>query len=292
MNFQDMILTLQNYWSKQGCIMMQPYDVEKGAGTMNPNTFLRSLGPEPWKVCYVEPSRRPADGRYGENPNRLYQHHQFQVILKPSPDNIQELYLGSLKAIGIDPNEHDIRFVEDNWESTTVGAWGLGWEVWLDGMEITQFTYFQQVGGIECELETGEITYGLERLAMYIQEVDSVYDLKWNDNITYGDVFKQAEYENSVYAFEECDANMLFNLFDTYEKEALKLIERGLVIPSYDYVLKCSHTFNTLDARGAIGVSQRASFIGRVRNMARSVSSLYVKQREEMGYPLLKEGDK
>ena len=226
MNFQDMILTLQNYWSKQGCIMMQPYDVEKGAGTMNPNTFLRSLGPEPWKVCYVEPSRRPADGRYGENPNRLYQHHQFQVILKPSPDNIQELYLGSLKAIGIDPNEHDIRFVEDNWESTTVGAWGLGWEVWLDGMEITQFTYFQQVGGIECELETGEITYGLERLAMYIQEVDSVYDLKWNDEITYGDVFKHAEYENSMYAFEECDADMLFNLFDIYEKEMVSDIIR------------------------------------------------------------------
>ena len=292
MNFQDMILTLQNYWSKQGCIMMQPYDVEKGAGTMNPNTFLRSLGPEPWKVCYVEPSRRPADGRYGENPNRLYQHHQFQVILKPSPDNIQELYLGSLKAIGIDPNEHDIRFVEDNWESTTVGAWGLGWEVWLDGMEITQFTYFQQVGGIECELETGEITYGLERLAMYIQEVDSVYDLKWNDEITYGDVFKHAEYENSMYAFEECDADMLFNLFDIYEKEGLKLMEKGLVIPAYDYVLKCSHAFNTLDARGAVGVSQRASFIGRVRNMARNVAAVFVKQREEMGFPLLKRGDK
>ena len=292
MNFQDMILTLQNYWSKQGCIMMQPYDVEKGAGTMNPNTFLRSLGPEPWKVCYVEPSRRPADVRYGENPNRLYQHHQFQVILKPSPDNIQELYLGSLKAIGIDPNEHDIRFVEDNWESTTVGAWGLGWEVWLDGMEITQFTYFQQVGGIECELETGEITYGLERLAMYIQEVDSVYDLKWNDEITYGDVFKHAEYENSMYAFEECDADMLFNLFDIYEKEGLKLMEKGLVIPAYDYVLKCSHAFNTLDARGAVGVSQRASFIGRVRNMARNVAAAFVKQREEMGFPLLKEGDK
>ena len=292
MNFQNMILTLQNYWSKQGCIMMQPYDVEKGAGTMNPNTFLRSLGPEPWKVCYVEPSRRPADGRYGENPNRLYQHHQFQVILKPSPDNIQELYLGSLKAIGIDPNEHDIRFVEDNWESTTVGAWGLGWEVWLDGMEITQFTYFQQVGGIECELETGEITYGLERLAMYIQEVDSVYDLKWNDEITYGDVFRHAEYENSMYAFEECDAEMLFNLFDIYEKEGLKLMEKGLVIPAYDYVLKCSHAFNTLDARGAVGVSQRASFIGRVRNMSRNVASAFVKQREEMGFPLLKEGDK
>ncbi len=292
MNFQNMILTLQNYWAKQGCIMMQPYDVEKGAGTMNPNTFLRSLGPEPWKVCYVEPSRRPADGRYGENPNRLYQHHQFQVILKPSPDNIQELYLESLKQIGIDPNEHDIRFVEDNWEATAVGAWGLGWEVWLDGMEITQFTYFQQVGGIECELETGEITYGLERLAMYIQEVDSVYDLKWNDEITYGDVFQKAEYENSVYAFEECDADMLFNLFDVYEKEALKLMEKGLVVPSYDYVLKCSHAFNTLDARGAIGVSQRASFISRVRNMARNVALAFVKQREEMGFPLLKEGDR
>ncbi|MDB0438155.1 glycine--tRNA ligase subunit alpha [Clostridioides difficile] len=292
MNFQEMILALQKYWSKQGCIMMQPYDVEKGAGTMNPNTFLRSLGPEPWQVCYVEPSRRPADGRYGENPNRLYQHHQFQVILKPSPDNIQELYLESLKEIGIDPNEHDIRFVEDNWEAATVGAWGLGWEVWLDGMEITQFTYFQQVGNIECELETGEITYGLERLAMYIQEVDSVYDLKWNDKITYGEVFNKAEYENSMYAFELCDADMLFNLFDIYEKEALRLMESGLVIPSYDYVLKCSHAFNTLDARGAIGVSQRASFIGRVRNMAKTVAETFVKQREEMGFPLLKDGDK
>ncbi len=292
MNFQEMILALQKYWSKQGCIMMQPYDIEKGAGTMNPNTFLRSLGPEPWQVCYVEPSRRPADGRYGENPNRLYQHHQFQVILKPSPDNIQELYLESLKEIGIDPSEHDIRFVEDNWEAATVGAWGLGWEVWLDGMEITQFTYFQQVGNIECELETGEITYGLERLAMYIQEVDSVYDLKWNDKITYGEVFNKAEYENSMYAFELCDADMLFNLFDIYEKEALRLMENGLVIPSYDYVLKCSHAFNTLDARGAIGVSQRASFIGRVRNMAKTVAETFVKQREEMGFPLSKDGDK
>ena len=292
MNFQEMILALQSYWAKQGCIMMQPYDVEKGAGTMNPNTFLRSLGPEPWKVCYVEPSRRPADGRYGENPNRLYQHHQFQVILKPSPDDIQDLYLKSLEAIGINPLEHDIRFVEDNWESTTVGAWGLGWEVWLDGMEVTQFTYFQQVGGIECELETGEITYGLERLAMYIQDVDSVYDLQWNDKITYGDVFKKQEYENTMYAFEECDSEMLFNLFDIYEKEAMRIIEKGLVIPAYDYVLKCSHTFNTLDANGAIGVSQRASFIGRVRDMAKAVSQLYVEQRKEMGYPLIKEGEK
>ena len=293
MNFQEMILALQRYWSKQGCIITQPYDVEKGAGTMNPNTFLRSLGPEPWKVCYVEPSRRPADGRYGENPNRLYQHHQFQVILKPSPDDIQDLYLDSLKEIGINPLEHDIRFVEDNWEGATVGAWGLGWEVWLDGMEITQFTYFQQVGNQECELETGEITYGLERIAMYIQDVDSVYDLKWNDELTYGDVFQKQEYENSVYSFDECNAELLFHLFDEYEKEALKLMDKGLVIPSYDYVLKCSHTFNTLDARGAIGVSQRAAFIGRVRNMAKVVAETYIKQREEMGVPLLKkDGDK
>ncbi len=292
MNFQDMILTLQNFWAKQGCLMTQPYDVEKGAGTMNPNTFLRSLGPEPWRVCYVEPSRRPADGRYGENPNRLYQHHQFQVILKPSPDNIQDLYLDSLRAIGINPDEHDIRFVEDNWEAATVGAWGLGWEVWLDGMEITQFTYFQQVGNLECELETGEITYGLERIGMYIQDVDSVYDLKWNDSVTYGDVFKKQEYENSRYSFDECDYEMLFKIFDLYEKEAIRLAEKGLVIPCYDHVLKCSHIFNTLDARGAIGVSQRASFISKIRNLAKAVAESYVKQREEMGYPLMKAGER
>lgn len=291
MNFQDMILTLQNFWAKQGCLMTQPYDVEKGAGTMNPNTFLRSLGPEPWRVCYVEPSRRPADGRYGENPNRLYQHHQFQVILKPSPDNIQDLYLDSLRAIGINPDEHDIRFVEDNWEAATVGAWGLGWEVWLDGMEITQFTYFQQVGNLECELETGEITYGLERIGMYIQDVDSVYDLKWNDSVTYGDVFNKQEYENSRYSFDECDYEMLFKIFDLYEKEAIRLAEKGLVIPCYDHVLKCSHIFNTLDARGAIGVSQRASFISKIRNLAKAVAESYVKQREEMGYPLMKAGE-
>lgn len=290
MNLQDMILSLQSFWAKNGCIMMQPYDVEKGAGTMNPNTFLRSLGPEPWEVCYVEPSRRPADGRYGENPNRLYQHHQFQVILKPSPADIQDLYLDSLKAIGINPQEHDIRFVEDNWEAATIGAWGLGWEVWLDGMEITQFTYFQQVGNIECELETGEITYGLERIAMYIQNVDNIYDLKWNDEITYGEVFKKQEYENTLYSFEECNADLLFMLFDEYEKEALRLIDKGIIIPAYDYVLKCSHTFNTLEARGAIGVSQRASFIARVRNMAKSIAEGYIKQRESMGYPLLKAG--
>ncbi|MBC2576504.1 glycine--tRNA ligase subunit alpha [Peptostreptococcus canis] len=291
MNFQDMILTLQNFWAKQGCIMTQPYDVEKGAGTMNPNTFLRSLGPEPWSVCYVEPSRRPADGRYGENPNRLYQHHQFQVILKPSPDNIQDLYLESLKAIGINPDEHDIRFVEDNWEAATVGAWGLGWEVWLDGMEITQFTYFQQVGNIECELETGEITYGLERIGMYIQDVDSVYDLMWNDTITYGEVFKKQEYENSRYAFDECDFEMLFKMFDMYEGEAVRLAEIGLVIPCYDNVLKCSHIFNTLEARGAIGVSQRAAFIGKIRNLAKIVAETYVEQRKELGFPLLKAGE-
>ena len=291
MNFQDMILALQNFWAKHGCIMTQPYDVEKGAGTMNPNTFLRSLGPEPWSVCYVEPSRRPADGRYGENPNRLYQHHQFQVILKPSPDDIQDLYLESLRAIGINPDEHDIRFVEDNWEAATIGAWGLGWEVWLDGMEITQFTYFQQVGNIECELETGEITYGLERIAMYIQDVDSVYDLKWNDTITYGEVFKKQEYENSRYAFDECDYEMLFKMFDMYEAEAIRIADLGLVIPCYDNSLKCSHIFNTLDARGAIAVSQRAAFIGKIRNLAKLIAETYIKQREELGFPLLKAGE-
>lgn len=288
MNFQDMILRLQEYWAKQGCIMMQAYDSEKGAGTLNPQTFLRSLGPEPWKVCYVEPSRRPADARYGENPNRLYQHHQFQVILKPSPDNVQELYLGSLKAIGVDPLEHDIRFVEDNWENPTFGAWGLGWEVWLDGMEITQYTYFQQVGAIDCELESAELAYGLERLALYIQNKADVYDLDYTDEIKYGDVFRKAEYEHSVYSFDESNKEMLFNQFITFEEEALKLIEKGLVMPAYDYVLKCSHTFNLLDARGAIGVSQRAGYIAKVRNMAKKIASLYVQQREEMGYPLMK----
>ena len=288
MNFQNMILKLQEYWSSQGCILMQAYDSEKGAGTLNPQTFLRSLGPEPWKVCCVEPSRRPADARYGENPNRLYQHHQLQVILKPSPDNVQELYLGSLRAIGIDPLEHDIRFVEDNWENPTFGAWGLGWEVWLDGMEITQYTYFQQVGAIDCELESAELAYGLERLALYIQNKNDVYDLDYTDEIKYGDVFRKAEYEHSVYSFDASDKEMLFNQFVTFEGEALKLIEKGLVMPAYDYVLKCSHTFNLLDARGAIGVSQRAGYIAKVRNMAKKIASLYVEQRAEMGYPLLK----
>ena len=288
MNFQDMVLRLQSYWSEKGCILVQSYDSEKGAGTLNPNTFLRSLGKEPWRVCYVEPSRRPADARYGENPNRVYQHHQFQVILKPSPNDIQDLYLKSLEAIGINPLEHDIRFVEDNWENSTFGAWGLGWEVWLDGMEITQFTYFQQVGAIDCEIESAELTYGLERIALFLQEKDNVFDIDYTDNIKYGDIFKKAEYEHSVYSFEESDIQMLYTLFDTYEKEATKLVEKGLVLPAYDYILKTSHTFNLLDAKGAIGVSQRASYIARVRNMAKKLASAYVAQRESMGYPLMK----
>lgn len=290
MNFQEMILKLQDYWAEQGCLFVQAYDSEKGAGTMNPQTFLRSLGPEPWKVCYVEPSRRPADGRYGDNPNRLYQHHQFQVILKPSPDNVQELYLKSLEAIGILPKEHDIRFVEDNWENPTFGAWGLGWEVWCDGMEITQYTYFQQVGSIDCELESAELAYGLERIALYLQDKDNVYDLDYTDDIKYGDVFKKAEYEHSVYSFEKSNVDMLLNQFTMYEEEAIKLIDEGLIMPAYDYVLKCSHSFNLLDARGAIGVSQRAAYITRVRNMARKIAAGYVEQRKEMGFPLIKGG--
>lgn len=288
MYFQDLVLTLKDYWGKQGCLIMEPYDVEVGAGTMNPNTFLKALGSEPWKVCYVEPSRRPDDGRYGDNPNRLYQHHQFQVILKPTPDNIQELYLNSLKAIGIDPEVHDVRFIEDNWESPTLGAWGLGWEVWIDAMEITQFTYFQQVGGINCDLESGEITYGLERIALYLQEVDNVYDIQWNENIKYGDIFKKAEFEHSTYSFENADTELLRKLFNDYEGEANRIIDSSeLVLPAYDYVLKCSHVFNLLDARGAISVSERTGYIQRVRNLAKKVASLYVKQREELNYPLL-----
>ena len=291
MKFQEVILTLQAFWSDEGCILAQPYDMEKGAGTMSPWTFLRVLGPEPWNVAYVEASRRPADGRYGDNPNRLYQHHQFQVIMKPSPDNIQELYLESLARLGIRAAEHDIRFVEDNWESPTLGAWGLGWEVWLDGMEITQFTYFQQVGGQDVKPVSVEITYGLERLAMYIQGVENVYDIQWTDNVTYGDVFHQNEYEQSTYAFELSDEALLFELFDKYEAEAVRVIEAGLVHPAHDYVLKCSHTFNLLDARGAISVSQRTAFIGRVRRLARLCAEAYLAQREALGYPMLrKEG--
>ncbi|MGI5950022.1 glycine--tRNA ligase subunit alpha [Peptoniphilus sp.] len=291
MYFQDLILTLENYWKEKGAIILQPYDIEKGAGTMNPQTFLRALGPEEWKVVYVEPSRRPADGRYGENPNRLYQHHQLQVILKPSPEEVQQMYLDSLFAIGIDPKKHDIRFVEDNWESPTLGAWGLGWEVWLDGMEVTQFTYFQQVGGVNLDLESAELTYGLERIAMYLQNVDSVYDIKYNENLTYGDVFKQNEYEHSVYAFELADVDMLRKLFDMYEKEAERVIDEGVVLDAYDYTLKCSHTFNMLDARGALSVSERTSYIQRVRNLARLVAKEYLSQREKMGYPLLNRGE-
>ncbi|OPX87080.1 glycine--tRNA ligase subunit alpha [Pelotomaculum sp. PtaB.Bin117] len=290
MNFQDLIITLDHFWSRQNCIILQPYDVEKGAGTMNPATFLRALGPEPWRVAYVEPSRRPTDGRYGENPNRLQHYYQYQVILKPSPDDVQELYLDSLKAIGIDPDKHDIRFVEDNWESPTLGAWGLGWEVWLDGMEITQFTYFQQCGGIDCRPVCAEITYGLERLATFIQGVDSVFDITWVDGISYRDVHHRGEVEHSHYNFELADTDMLFKLFDLYEQEALRVVEQGFVLPAYDQVLKCSHTFNLLDARGAISVTERTGFVARVRNLARACAQAYVEQREAMGYPLLKKG--
>ena len=288
MYFQDLMLKLLDYWGNKGCLILEPYDVEKGAGTMSPHTFLRALGPEPWKVVYVEPSRRPADARYGENPHRVYQHHQLQVILKPSPEEVQDLYLDSLRAIGIDPLKHDIRFVEDNWEAPTLGAWGLGWEVWLDGMEVTQFTYFQQVGSINCELESAELTYGLERIAMYLQDVDNIFDIKWNKDHSYGDIFNKAEYEHSIYSFEKADIDTLKSLFATYEEEVKKILEDGLVLPSYDFILKCSHTFNVLDARGALSVSERTNYIGRVRNLARLVAAKYLEQRKEMDYPLLK----
>jgi glycyl-tRNA synthetase alpha chain len=287
-NFQELILALQNYWANHGCILQQPYDTEKGAGTFHPATFLRALGPEPWNVAYVEPSRRPTDGRYGENPNRLQHYYQFQVLLKPSPMNIQELYLDSLKSFGIDPAKHDIRFVEDDWESPTLGAWGLGWEVWLDGMEITQFTYFQQCGGIDLKPIPGELTYGIERIAMYIQGVDNVYDLDWGGGLKYGDVHHQTEVEFSTYNFEEADTAMMLQLFDMFEKECIRLAERALVFPAYDYVLKCSHAFNMLDARGAISVTERAHYIGRVRNLSKLCAEGYVAQREKMGFPLLK----
>ncbi|MBC2104299.1 glycine--tRNA ligase subunit alpha [Listeria booriae] len=289
MNLQTMIRTLQDYWSEQGCIMLQSYDVEKGAGTMSPYTFLKAIGPEPWKAGYVEPSRRPADGRYGENPNRLFQHHQFQVVMKPSPDNIQELYLGSLEKLGINALEHDIRFVEDNWENPSLGCAGLGWEVWLDGMEITQFTYFQQVGGLECSPVTSEITYGLERLASYIQEKENVFDLEWTEGISYRDIFYQSEYENSKYAFETSNGEMLLSLFDTYEREAGRQMEEGLVFPAYDCVLKCSHTFNLLDAKGVVSVTERAQYIARIRNLARRIAKTFYTEREKLGFPLLKE---
>lgn len=290
--FQGLILALQNFWAEQGCVVLQPYDLEMGAGTFHTATFLRALGPETWNAAYVQPSRRPKDGRYGENPNRLQHYYQFQVVLKPNPSNIQQLYLDSLKAIGIDTLTHDVRFVEDNWESPTLGAWGLGWEVWLNGMEVTQFTYFQQVGGIDVAPVSSEITYGMERLAMYIQGVENVYDLKWNEDVTYGDIFHQNEVEQSTYAFELSNADLLFHLFDEYEKEAMRVIKAGFVLPAYDYVLKCSHTFNLLDARGAISVSERAAFIGRVRNMARACAKAYLEQREKLGFPMLNKEEK
>jgi glycyl-tRNA synthetase alpha chain len=288
MYFQDVILTLQKFWAKKDCVLVQPFDTEVGAGTFHPTTLLKALGPEPWKVAYVQPSRRPTDGRYGENPNRLQHYYQFQVILKPSPENIQTLYLQSMKAIGVDPLEHDIRFVEDDWESPTLGASGLGWEVWLDGMEITQFTYFQQAGSIELHPISVEITYGLERIAMYLQGVDNVYDLQWNKSINYGDVHHQQEVEGSTYNFEVADVDMLHDFFTKYEAEALRTIEKGLVLPAYEYCLKCSHSFNLLDARGAISVTERTGFIGRIRNIARACAEAYLNQREEMGFPLLK----
>ena len=288
MYYQDLVLGLENFFAKRGCVIQEPYDIEVGAGTMNPATFLRVLGPEPWNVAYVEPSRRPTDGRYGENPNRLQHYYQFQVILKPSPDDIQEIYLDSLRAFGIDPLKHDIRFVEDDWESPTLGAWGLGWEVWLDGMEITQFTYFQQAGGIDLKPVSGELTYGIERIAMYLQGVDNVYDLEWTKGVTYGDVHHKGEVEWSVHNFDEADIGLQVKLFDLYEGESLRLIEKGLVLPAYDYCLKCSHAFNILDARGAISVTERTHFIGRVRTLARRCAETYLKQREAMGYPLMK----
>jgi len=280
--FQEVIQQLNAFWSARGCLLIQPYDMEKGAGTFNPATFLRSLGPQHWKAAYVEPSRRPTDGRYGENPNRLQHYYQYQVILKPAPENSQELYLQSLVELGIDPMKHDLRFVEDDWESPTLGAWGLGWEVWLDGMEITQFTYFQEVGGIVLDPPCTELTYGLERISMYLQGIDNVYDLKWNEEVTYGEVHLRTEKEFSAYNFTHSDPKMLFSLFDMHEKEAEALLNVGLVLPAYDQVMKCSHSFNMLDARGAISVSERARFIGRVRKMASAVARLYV---EKYGQP-------
>lgn len=287
MNLQDIVMRLERFWADQGCVIQQPYDMEMGAGTMNPATTLRVLGPEPWRVAYVQPSRRPADGRYGENPNRLQHYYQYQVIVQPAPDDIQDIYLDSLRALGIDPRDHDIRFVEDDWESPTIGAWGLGWEVWLDGMEVTQFTYFQQVGGIDMHVVPAELTYGIERIAMFVQKVDNVYDLSWVGRVKYGDIHHKGEVEHSTYNFDVSDAPMLFQLFAMYETEARRLMEAGLVLPAYDYVLKCSHTFNLLDARNAISVTERTGYIGRVRALAAACCRAYAQQREEMGYPLV-----
>ncbi|MCL2009470.1 MAG: glycine--tRNA ligase subunit alpha [Synergistaceae bacterium] len=287
MNFQEVYFRLERYWADKGCVVQQPYDIEVGAGTMNPATSLRALGPEPWRVAYVEPSRRPSDGRYGENPNRLQHYYQYQVLIKPAPADIQDIYIQSLVALGIDPLEHDIRFVEDDWENPTIGAWGLGWEVWLDGMEVTQFTYFQQVGGVDVELVPVELTYGLERIAMYIQKTENVYDLSWVGNVTYGDVHTKSEVEYSHYNFEHADVPMLFQLFNIYEAEAVRILDKGFIQPAYDYVLKCSHAFNLLDARKAISVTERTGYIGRIRALAGRCCSGYVNMRREMGHPLM-----
>lgn len=291
MNFQSVIATLNEFWANQGCLIMQPYDTEKGAGTKSPHTFLRAIGPEPWSVAYAEPCRRPADGRYGENPNRGQHYFQYQVLIKPSPSDIQDLYLDSLTALGIHPEDHDVRFVEDNWEDAAVGAWGVGWEVWLDGMEVTQFTYFQQCGGLDCRPVSIEITYGLERLTMYLQEVDDMAKIQWNDDLTYGEIYTQAEVENSTYNFEASSSELLFKLFELYQQEAEQLMLKELVLPSYDYVLKCSHAFNLLDARGVISVTERTRYIRQVRGLARKVAQLYFEQREKLGFPLLKQSE-
>ncbi|HUL90915.1 MAG TPA: glycine--tRNA ligase subunit alpha [Burkholderiales bacterium] len=287
LTFQQLILKLQSYWDGKGCALLQPYDMEMGAGTFHTATFLRAIGPEPWRAAYVQPSRRPKDGRYGDNPNRLQHYYQYQVVLKPSPDDIQDLYLDSLRALGFDLKRHDVRFVEDDWESPTLGAWGLGWEVWLDGMEITQFTYFQQVGGLDCRPVLGEITYGLERLAMYLQGKENVFDLVWTPGISYGDVYRQNEVEQSKYNFEASDAAWLLEQFSGYESQAKRLIAAGLPLPGYEMVLKCSHTFNLLDARGAISVTERAAYIGRVRALARLVAQAYYDSREKLGFPMV-----
>jgi glycyl-tRNA synthetase alpha chain len=288
LTFQGLIQQLNAYWDREGCVLLQPYDMEVGAGTFHTATFLRAIGPEPWRAAYVQPSRRPKDGRYGENPNRLQHYYQYQVVLKPSPLEIQQLYLDSLKSLGIDPRSHDIRFVEDDWESPTLGAWGLGWEVWLDGMEVTQFTYFQEVGGLACKPVLGEITYGLERLAMYLQGKESIFDLVWTPGVSYGDVYHQNEVEQSRYNFELSSTEMLFRHFSEYEAEAKRLMQAQCVLPAYEMVMKCSHTFNLLDARGAISVTERAAYIGRVRALARDVAKAYYESRERLGFPMLK----
>ena len=289
MTFQEIVSALNGFWREKGCLIITPYNSEVGAGTMNPGTFLRVLGPEPWKAAYIEPSKRPKDGRYGENPNRVQQFNQFQVILKPAPENVLPLYIESLERIGIDPSRHDIRLLEDDWESPTLGASGLGWEVWLDGMEITQFTYFQQAGGLELDPVSSEITYGLERICMYIQKVDDIMEIEWGEGITWGELYKESEKEFSSFHFEAADLDLYFEIFERYQRQAVRMLERELILPSYDYVLKCSHIFNILDARGAISVSERTSYIGKIRDLARKIAESYVARRESLGYPLIKD---